>query len=323
MTQPEFLSVKDYARHQHYRDRSPIWIKLYNAVMDDAEFIALTDAERGQLMLIWLLASRRANKIPNDASAVKRAIQASGRVNLEHFIAIGFLVPYQSASSAASNPLAESAESRSTATLNGASNVLAETEQGASTHARPRARGEGEKRREEGEKKEPSPRAAGRKGDATWITPYGAVWKEKFGGDMPIGPAVTALAPLRTEYGHTEVLRRWRNYIAVATAEHVNAARFASTWNRWNHAEAAHVNGTGDAEADAAWMAVLALLPAWQRREIDAARHAELPAATRRGLSAIGGFSRIQNTAADQRTWLRKEFVTAYRGAPIAEHANA
>lgn len=82
----------------------------------------------------------------------------------------------------------------------------------------------------------PSPRAAGRKGEATWITPYAEVWKAKFGGDMPTGPALTSLAPLRSEYGDVEVLRRWKNYIAVATAEHVNPSRFSSTWNRWNHA---------------------------------------------------------------------------------------
>jgi hypothetical protein len=103
---------------------------------------------------------------------------------------------------------------------------------------------------------DPSPRAAGRKGSPTWLTPFAEAWKAKFGGDMPVGPAATALAPLRTEHGDGEVLRRWKNYLAVASAEHVNSARFASTWNRWNHT-AAPTNGTGKpstAEAMAASM---------------------------------------------------------------------
>jgi hypothetical protein len=231
MTRPEYLSVKNFERFQHYRDRFPVWIKLYNALMDDEAFLALADAERGQLVLIWLLASRRDNKIPNDARAIARAIQSSGRVRVERFIAAGFLVPYQSASAVLAEPEQL------------ASNPLAEAEQGASPHARPLARGEAEgeaERETEAEKKEPSPPpAAARKGRAgvpTWITPYAEVWKAKFGGNMPIGPACDAIAPLRAEWGEQETLRRWKNYIAVATAEYVNPSRFASTWDRWNHA---------------------------------------------------------------------------------------
>lgn len=87
---------------------------------------------------------------------------------------------------------------------------------------------------------EPSPRTAGagkgKTGRPTWLTPYGEVWREKFGGELPWGPAADALAPLRKEWGEDETLRRWKNYIATATAQYVNPARFASTWNRWNHA---------------------------------------------------------------------------------------
>lgn len=99
-----YLMVKNFSQLQHYRDRSPVWIKLYNAVMDDEAFLALPDAARGHLMLIWLLASRRDNKIPNDARAVARAIQATSRVDLERLIAAGFLLPYQPASTLLAGP---------------------------------------------------------------------------------------------------------------------------------------------------------------------------------------------------------------------------
>jgi hypothetical protein len=125
----KYLSVRNFEHFQHYKDRSPVWIKMYNSVMDDEAFIALPDAARGQLVLIWLLASRRDNKIPRDGKLIARAIQASGRVDVERFVSAGFLVPYQSASEAASNPLAE-------------------PEQSASPHARPPARGEGEREKE-------------------------------------------------------------------------------------------------------------------------------------------------------------------------------
>jgi DNA-binding NarL/FixJ family response regulator len=31
-------SVKNFERFQHYKDRSPPWIKLYNELLDDYEF---------------------------------------------------------------------------------------------------------------------------------------------------------------------------------------------------------------------------------------------------------------------------------------------
>lgn len=71
-----------------------------------------------------------------------------------------------------------------------------------------------------------------------------------------------------------------------------------------------------DDGAEAAWDAVLDLLPAWQRREIDAQAHSELPAGTRRGLSKIGGFPAILRTAPDKLVWLKKDFLKAFRASP-------
>jgi hypothetical protein len=180
-----YLSVKNFAHFQHYRDRAPVWIKLYNAVMDDEAFLELSDAERGQLVLIWLLASRRENKIPNDGKAIARAIQASGRVNLERFVTAGFLVPYQDASTVPEHP---------------ASTTLAEPEQDASPHARPRARGEGEKRREE---KIPP--------DGGWVADGVALW-QSIVGTVPHGEFGKSLKPMIDLHGWPAVrpdLEKW------------------------------------------------------------------------------------------------------------------
>jgi hypothetical protein len=71
-----------------------------------------------------------------------------------------------------------------------------------------------------------------------------------------------------------------------------------------------------------AWAAVLALLPGFVRREPDIGeRQRALPAQTRTALSSIGGFQRIHETAPDQRPWLKKEFLAAYR-VPTTEPAH-
>jgi hypothetical protein len=58
-----WLVVKNWATHQHYKDRMPPWIKLHMALLDDYEFSRLRDASKAHLTLIWLLASRENGRV--------------------------------------------------------------------------------------------------------------------------------------------------------------------------------------------------------------------------------------------------------------------
>ena len=51
-----YLRVKNWEKFQHYKDRTPPWIKLYRDLLNDYEFSCLQDASKAHLMLIWLLA---------------------------------------------------------------------------------------------------------------------------------------------------------------------------------------------------------------------------------------------------------------------------
>lgn len=104
------FSVKNFERFQHYKDRAPPWIKLYNELLDDYEFGALPDASKMHLIAIWLLASRSENKIPYDPVWVGRRINANSKVDLDYLVRAGFIVVNQvlhSAEHVASNALAE------------------------------------------------------------------------------------------------------------------------------------------------------------------------------------------------------------------------
>jgi hypothetical protein len=104
------FSVKNFERFQHYKDRSPPWIKLYNELLDDYEFGRLPDASKMHLIAIWLLASRSDNKIPYDAAWVARRINANTKVDLTLLACSGFIVVDQSLPNVeqdASKPLAE------------------------------------------------------------------------------------------------------------------------------------------------------------------------------------------------------------------------
>ena len=101
------LMVRNFDKFQHYKDRSPVWIKLYRSLLRDYEFAKLPDSARGQLLMIWLLASEMGNQLPNDAEWIKHQINATEPVNLTILIDSGFLIDCDSESASkqgASNP---------------------------------------------------------------------------------------------------------------------------------------------------------------------------------------------------------------------------
>jgi len=53
------MKVKNWQRWQNYRkDRgTPPWIKVHRNLMTNQEWAELTDAEKGQLVSIWLIAA--------------------------------------------------------------------------------------------------------------------------------------------------------------------------------------------------------------------------------------------------------------------------
>jgi len=85
------FSVKNFERFQHYKDRSPPWIKLYNELLDDYSFGLLPDASKLHLVAIWLLASRSNNCIPHDPNWIARRISATEKVDLDLLRTSGFI----------------------------------------------------------------------------------------------------------------------------------------------------------------------------------------------------------------------------------------
>jgi len=93
-----YLKVKNFERFQHYKDRNPPWIKLYNDLLDDYEFARLQDASKWLAVGLWLLASRYDNRIPADPEWIGRRINATEPVDLQPLLNAGFITMYQDAS---------------------------------------------------------------------------------------------------------------------------------------------------------------------------------------------------------------------------------
>ncbi len=90
-----YLSVKNFDRFQHYRDRRPPWIKLYVELLNDYEFTALSDVMRYHVMGLWIIASQTDNKIPYDAKWIARELHATSKINLDTLIEAGWLEEWQ------------------------------------------------------------------------------------------------------------------------------------------------------------------------------------------------------------------------------------
>ena len=87
------LTIHDWDEHQSYRkDRGqPPWIKVHRHVMRNIKWVALDDAERGQLVAIWLLAADHNGVIPASPELVQKLCFMSSPPDLDKFMDLGFL----------------------------------------------------------------------------------------------------------------------------------------------------------------------------------------------------------------------------------------
>lgn len=87
----EFISVKNWEKFQHYKDRNPPWIKLHRDLLRDYDFSCLQDADKLLLMLLWLLASQLGNRIPNDPEWIRQQIGVKDIPSIKPLIDQGFI----------------------------------------------------------------------------------------------------------------------------------------------------------------------------------------------------------------------------------------
>lgn len=102
----QYLQVKDFAKHQHYKHRNPPWIKLHRSVLTDYDFARLHDASKAHLILLWLLASEMDNRIPADPDWLTNRLSLRTPIDLEALVSAGFLIPCKDGKQSASTPLA-------------------------------------------------------------------------------------------------------------------------------------------------------------------------------------------------------------------------
>lgn len=59
------MRVKNWRKFQHFKDRSPPWIKLYRDLLDDLDWHELPPQSAKALVMIWLIASENGGELPD------------------------------------------------------------------------------------------------------------------------------------------------------------------------------------------------------------------------------------------------------------------
>ena len=85
------MRVRGFDALQHYKDRNPVWIKLYCSILEDYDFQQLADAAKFHLVGLMLLASRLNNRFPDDSVWLASKIGANEKIEIEILIGSGFL----------------------------------------------------------------------------------------------------------------------------------------------------------------------------------------------------------------------------------------
>jgi hypothetical protein len=89
----DYIAVNNWDKWQSYRkDRgTPPWIKIHRNLMSNPEWSMLTDAEKGQLVSIWVVAADKKGRISSCPSIIKKMCLLDRMPNINKFIELGFL----------------------------------------------------------------------------------------------------------------------------------------------------------------------------------------------------------------------------------------
>lgn len=56
--------IRNWEKFQHYKNRNPLWIKLYTDLLNDKHWFALSAEDSKILVMLWLLASKKDGILP-------------------------------------------------------------------------------------------------------------------------------------------------------------------------------------------------------------------------------------------------------------------
>jgi len=89
-----YLHIANWDKWQSYRsDRgTPPWIKVHRKLMSNPQWAMLSDAEKGQLLSLWIVAADKNGEIPSSPTILKKICLLDKNPNINKFIELGFIL---------------------------------------------------------------------------------------------------------------------------------------------------------------------------------------------------------------------------------------
>lgn len=194
------IRIPKWGEFQHYKHRSPPWIKLYVRHLDKRAWRDLPASAAKLLVDLWMLA----------------ACYHDGEITLPaKDIAWRLRIPVDQMA-------ADLQALESVALVELASDVLAACQQGATPEE---SRGETEESKRIPPTADELPKE--------WPRVLGKLWRETYHGDPNYGLLGKHLKPLVAEHGLAAVRQRFIAYIRATPKEYVSLPKFVQTFGSW------------------------------------------------------------------------------------------
>lgn len=71
----QWIVVRNWEKFQRYRGRRPTWIKVYIELLDDPNYLGLTDVQRSLLHGLWLMYGKSRGCVPLSVEIVNRWLE--------------------------------------------------------------------------------------------------------------------------------------------------------------------------------------------------------------------------------------------------------
>ena len=88
----EYYEIRNWDEFQHYKHRSPTWIKLYNRITESEDWIMGDDAAKFAMLLCLLAASKKEGRVPADPEYLRRMMHLTQQPNIQGLLDSGFLI---------------------------------------------------------------------------------------------------------------------------------------------------------------------------------------------------------------------------------------
>ncbi len=87
------VRIKNWDKWQTYRsDRgTPPWIKIHRNLLSNSDWAELSDAEKGQLVSMWIVAADKAGALPDDPNIIRKICLLDNTPDLNKLKKLGFI----------------------------------------------------------------------------------------------------------------------------------------------------------------------------------------------------------------------------------------